>query len=98
MFKELKRNRQLYLMCLPAIIFLIMFCYIPYGGLWMAFTKYNIKDGIFGSPFVGIANFRPFFKVGGMGLKVTANTLIINFFGLIFGTIFPILIAICFNE
>ena len=65
----------------------------------MAFTKYNIKDGIFGSEFVGLQNFKYFFTSStGMGPKVIKNTLVINFWGLIFGTILPITIAICFNE
>ena len=99
MKKEFKRNWQLYLMTLPAIIFLIMFCYIPYGGLWMAFTDYNVVDGIFGSRFVGLQNIRYFLESGtGLGLKSVRNTLIINFWGLIFGTVFPITIAICFND
>ena len=98
MRKELKKNRQLYLMCVPAIIFLIMFCYIPMVGIWMAFTDYNIRDGIFGSRFVGLQNFKYFFTGStGMGPRVIWNTLVINFWGLIFGTIVPITIAICFN-
>ena len=97
--KELKKNRQLYIMCLPALIVLILFSYVPMAGIWMAFTKYNIRDGIFGSEFVGLYNFKYFFTGGtGLGPKVIYNTLFINFFGLIFGTFFPILIAICFNE
>ena len=98
MKKELRKNWQLYLMCLPAIVYLVMFCYIPYGGLWMAFTDYNLMDGIFGSPCVGLQNFKYFFMGTGMGPKVIANTLIINFWGLIFGTTIPITIAICFND
>ncbi len=99
MIKEFKKNRQLYIMCIPALLVLILFCYVPMAGIWMAFTKYNIRDGIFGSEFVGLYNFKYFFTGGtGLGPKVIYNTLFINFFGLIFGTIFPITIAICFNE
>ncbi len=69
------------------------------AGIWMAFTDYNVEYGIFGSPFVGLQNFNHFFNnPTKMGWKVIYNTLYINFFGLIFGTIFPITIAICFNE
>ncbi|MCR5032271.1 MAG: ABC transporter permease subunit [Lachnospiraceae bacterium] len=97
--KEFRKNRQLYIMCIPALVLLLLFAYIPMAGIWMAFTKYNIKDGIFGSPFVGLQNFKYFFTGStGMGPKVIYNTLYINFFGLIFGTIVPILIAINFNE
>lgn len=99
MRKELKKNRQLYLMCVPAILLLLLFSYIPMAGIYMAFTNYNIRDGIFGSEFVGLQNFKYFFLgQTGMGPKVIWNTLVINFWGLIFGTIVPILIAICFNE
>ena len=99
MLKELKKNRQLYLMCVPALLLLLLFAYIPMAGIWMAFTNYNVRDGIFGSEFVGLKHIIHFFTNStGMGWKVTANTLVINFFGLIFGTIVPITIAICFNE
>ncbi len=99
MKKELKKNRQLYIMCLPALVYLVMFCYIPLAGLWMAFTDYNIIDGIFGSRFVGLRNFQYFFCGGtGMGPKVIYNTLFINLWGLVLGLVFPITIAVCFNE
>lgn len=99
MKKEFRKNWQLYLMCVPALVVLIMFSYIPLGGIWMAFTDYNILDGIFGSKFVGLQNFKHFFMNStGMGWKVIYNTLYINFFGLLLGTIIPITIAICFNE
>ncbi len=97
-FKEMKRNRGLYLMCLPALIVLIMFCYIPFTGTWMAFTDFNVVDGIFGSPFVGLDNFKYFFSKSSMGWRVTYNTLFINFFGIILGLLVPISIAIFFNE
>lgn len=99
MLKELKKNRQLYLMCVPALLFLLLFAYIPMAGIYMAFTNYNVRDGIFGSEFVGLRHLVHFFTNStGMGWKVIGNTLVINFFSLIFGTIVPITIAICFNE
>lgn len=96
--KEIKRNRGLYLMCLPALIILIMFCYIPFAGVWMAFTDFNVVDGIFGSRFVGLDNFKYFFSTSSMGWRVTYNTLFINFFGMILGLVIPVGIAIFFNE
>ena len=47
---EMKHNRTLYLMCVPALLLLLAFAYLPMGGIYMAFTKFNVKDGIFGSP------------------------------------------------
>ncbi len=96
--REMKRNKGLYLMCVPALIVLIMFCYIPFAGTWMAFTDFNVVDGIFGSPFVGLDNFKYFFSKSSMGWRVTYNTLFINFFGIILGLIIPVGIAVFFNE
>ena len=95
---EMKKNYTLYLMCVPALIFMIMFNFIPMPGLWMAFTKYDLLDGIFGSEFVGLKNFEYFFIGTGMGPKTIWNTLYINFWGLILGLIVPITLAILFNE
>ncbi len=95
---EMKKNYTLYLMCVPALLFMLLFNFVPLPGLWMAFTKYDLLDGIFGSEFVGLENFKYFFFGTGMGPKVIWNTLYINFWGLILGLIFPISIAILFNE
>ncbi|SHO52678.1 ABC transporter permease [Anaerocolumna xylanovorans] len=98
LLKEINDNKILYLMCLPALVVLLLFCYIPFTGIWMAFTDYNVVDGIFGSKFVGLDNFRYFFIGNSMARRVTYNTLIINIFCIIFGLIIPISIAIFFNE
>ncbi len=97
-FKEMKENRILYLMCVPALLVLLLFCYIPFAGIWMAFTDYNVVDGIFGSKFVGLHNFKYFFIGNSMARRVTYNTLIINIFCILFGLVVPISIAIFFNE
>lgn len=95
---EMKKNYMLYLMCVPALVFMLLFNFIPMPGLWMAFTKYDLLDGIFGSEFVGLENFKYFFFGTGMGPKTIWNTLYLNFWGLILGLIVPIALAILFNE
>ena len=95
---EMKKNYTLYLMCVPGLLFMILFNFIPMPGLWMAFTKYDLLDGVFGSEFVGLENFKYFFFGTGMGPKTIWNTLYINFWGLILGLIVPITLAILFNE
>ena len=95
---EMKKNYTLYLMCVPALLFMILFNFIPMPGLWMAFTEYDLLDGIFGSKFVGLKNFEYFFFGTGMGPKTIWNTLYLNFWGLILGLIVPITLAILFNE
>ena len=96
--KEMKRNFSLYLMCVPGLAFMTLFNFIPMPGLWMAFTKYNLRDGIFGSKFVGLQNFHYFFFGAKMGPKSIYNTLYLNIWGLILGMIVPVAIAILFNE
>lgn len=95
--KEMRRHRTLYLMCVPALALLAVLCYVPFGGTWMAFTKFNVVDGIFGSPFVGLNNFAMFFEIGAAA-RVIYNTLFINIFGIILGLIFPVALAISLNE
>lgn len=56
-WKKVKKSRVLLLMCLPAILFFFLFSYMPMPGIWVAFVKYNYRDGISGSDFVGLRNF-----------------------------------------
>ena len=95
---EMKHNGTLYLMCLPALTLLLLFCYLPMGGIYMAFTKFNVVDGIFGSPYVGLLNFSFFFNGNAYIVNAIKNTLIINFWGIILGTVLPVSLAIFMNE
>ncbi|WP_254450141.1 ABC transporter permease [Cohnella herbarum] len=95
---EMNKHKILYLMCAPGLIVLILFCYVPFAGVWMAFTDFNVVDGIFGSKFVWFDNFKYFFSKNSMGWRVTYNTLVINFWGIILGIIVPITIAVLLNE
>lgn len=62
-FRKAFDSKTLLLMCLPAIAFFIIFCYCPLPGVYIAFTNYNFRDGIFGSPFVGFKNFEFLVKI-----------------------------------
>ena len=94
---EMKHNRSLYLMCIPGLLLLLAFAYVPMGGIYMAFTKFNARDGVFGSPFTGFQNFA-YFLDNKYFWNAVSNTLIINAWGLLLGTALPITIAICMNE
>lgn len=96
--KEMKRNLSLYIMCIPGMLWMLLFNFIPMPGLWMAFTKYNLRDGIFGSKFVGLQNFHYFFFGTDRGPSAIYNTLYLNIWGLLLGMIVPVAIAILFNE
>ena len=94
---KLKRYRVLLLMLLPAVLYVILFNYIPMAGIILAFKKYNYVDGIFGSPWNGVDNFRFFFK-SGQAWKVTRNTFLYNAAFIIVNNILQLAVAIFLVE
>jgi putative aldouronate transport system permease protein len=95
--KELVEYKGLYIMLLPVIAYYAIFCYGPMYGVQMAFRDFSPKLGITGSPWVGLAYFRDFFGSIYFG-RLLRNTLLINFYGLIFGFPIPIIFALLLNE
>ena len=96
-WKQVYNSRILLLMCLPAIIFFIVFNYCPLPGIRIAFTNYNFRDGIFGSPFVGLDNFEFLISSGDLWM-LTRNTILYNLVFIVVGNIFQIVIALMLNE
>jgi putative aldouronate transport system permease protein len=94
---EMWKNWPLYIMTLPGIIFLLVFSYYPFLGIQMAFREFNIVDGIWHSPFVGLKYFKAFFKSKYFG-EITINTLYLNILFLIAGLVTAVTIAILLNE
>ena len=88
---------QLYVMALPVIIYFICFNYAPMVGIIMAFQKYNMRKGLFGSQLIGFTNFIRFFNSPSF-FRLLRNTLLISFYGLIFSFPLPIVFALCLNE
>ncbi|MDQ0169812.1 ABC transporter permease [Paenibacillus tundrae] len=95
--RTLKRTWPFHVMLLPAIIFLIIFSYVPMGGIVMAFQNYKPWLGISGSDWVGLDNFRYLFERED-SLQVIWNTLIIAVLKLIFNLCVPFVFAILLNE
>lgn len=93
----LRRNKILLLMLLPAILYFLIFSYIPMGGTVLAFKNYNFRDGIFGSPWVGLDNFKYFFISGQAGI-VTRNTILYNVAFITVNTILQMGLAILISE
>lgn len=91
------RYRVLLLMCLPAILFFFAFSYMPLPGIWVAFVKYNYRNGIFGSKFVGLQNFE-FLAESGKLLSLTRNTILYNLAFILLGNLLAVFIAILLNE
>ncbi len=96
-FKEIKRNKIMHLMVLPVVLFVIVFSYIPMGGIILAFKNYRFDLGIFGSKWVGLDNFKFFINSGKMWL-LTKNTIDYNLMFRITGTIFQMLLAVFICE
>ena len=96
-FYELKKNKVLFIMLIPAALFFLLFHYIPMFGVYLAFTKFNYIGGIFGSPFVGLENFK-FLYISGALFNITKNTILYNLAFIIFGTLSQIIIAIFISE
>ncbi|WP_371825318.1 ABC transporter permease [Paenibacillus soyae] len=93
----LRRNIPLYVMFLPGIVFLLLFKYIPMGGLVIAFKEYNMYDGILGSPWVGMDNFNMLFNQM-QTVTIIKNTLMLSVLSLVIGFPVPIALAIMLNE
>ena len=84
-------------MVFPAILFYVIFHYLPMGGLIMAFQNFKPKLGLFKSPFVGLQNFTDFFSSIYFERTVT-NTLAISILELVISFPITILFALLLNE
>lgn len=93
----LKKNWQLHVMVLPALLLLIIFNYIPMGGIVIAFQDFKPWLGITDSEWVGWDNFRLLFERED-SFQVIWNTLVISVMKIIFGLIVPFTFAIMLNE
>ncbi len=95
--KDWLRNKYLYLMMLPVLIYYLVFHYGPMYGAVIAFQNFNPVKGIAGSPWVGLDNFREFFEGFYFG-RLIRNTLVINLLDLAIGFPAPIILALLLNE
>lgn len=91
------RNRSLYLMIIPVLIFFILFHYKPMYGAIIAFKDYTPALGIAESPWVGWDNFTRFFSSVYFG-RLIRNTILLSFYSLLFGFPAPIILALLLNE
>jgi len=95
--KAWKKDKKFFLLCLPAIVFFLIFAYLPMPGIYVAFVRFDYGKGIFGSQFIGLQNLKFIFMSGKLGILVR-NTVLYNFAFIISGMIVQVLIAILFNE
>ena len=93
LWKKLKPYWILYLMILPGAAYLIMNNYIPMGGIILAFKKYSVKKGIFGSDFVGLTNFSYLFSSKDAAI-IIRNTFCYNVAFIIINNLVGIILAL----
>ena len=94
---DIKHNPYLIILCLPAVVWFIIFCYVPMTYLPVAFQKYSLAKGLWGSDWVWFKNFKAFFGSDAF-LRVTLNTLYLNVLFIATTMFFSILIAVALSE
>ncbi len=97
MLKRVRKDFDLYLFILPAVIGIFIFRYIPMYGVQIAFRDFMPTRGIWGSPWVGLAQFTRFFESPDFW-KIISNTLGLSLFQLVAGFPVPIVIALSLNQ
>ena len=95
--KVIRKHWLLLLMLLPAVIYVIIFSYIPMSGIILAFEKYSFKGGIYGSKKIGLQNFKSLMIAGKLWMT-TRNTLLYNIAFIALGVVFEMGFAILLNE
>ena len=93
----MKRNWVLYLLLLPALIYIGTFNYAPMYGIQIAFRNFNFADGITGSPWAGWKWFKFFFN-SAKCWPLIRNTLIISFYSVLAGFPVPIILALMLHN
>lgn len=95
--KQLRNDWMLYALLLPILIWYIVFCYLPMGGVTLAFREYRYDMGLWHSPWVAFQHFQTMFKDAEFR-RAFANTLIFSLGKLVFHFPVPIIVAILLNE
>lgn len=95
--KQIIHYRWMYLFLLPAVIWYILFAYLPIYGISIAFKDYNIVKGVFDSAWVGFENFKRIFGDANF-VRAFRNTLFISFLKLIFVTPSGLILALLLSE
>ena len=97
LLKPMLERWQLYVMVLPALLFIILFAYKPMYGILIAFKNFSMRKGIMGSDWVGLDNFIRLFNSYWFPI-IIKNTLSISLLSLLVGFPAPIILALMVNE
>jgi putative aldouronate transport system permease protein len=96
-FYELNKNKLLFLMIAPTLIFFFINSYVPMVGIYFAFTRFDFDGGLFGSPFIGLENFTFLWKSGVLW-TLTRNTVAYNLAFIVVLNVSAIFCAILLSE
>lgn len=97
MVRKLWHFRDLYLLLLVPVVYVIIFNYVPMYGILMAFKRFSPRLGVLKSPWVGLYNFQRLFNSPSFG-GIIRNTLVLSLYSLIASFPFPIIFALCVNH
>ena len=95
--KNLRNHWQLYALLVVPLALVIIFNYIPMGGIVIAFKDYKARAGIWGSEWVGTKYFQQFFSTP-RSMSIITNTLKLSLYSILASFPFPILLANLLNE
>lgn len=91
------RSKYLLLLFVPALVYYILFKYVPMFGILISFKDYNAFKGVWASDWVGLKYYNLFFDSPDFP-KLVKNTILLGVYKVIFGFPAPILLALLLNE
>lgn len=97
LWRKMGRCWQLYLLLIPAVVYIFIFNYMPLYGIQIAFKKFSPRKGYLNSPWVGFRYFERFFNSPDFW-RLIRNTLTVSVYSLIVGFPLPILMALMLNQ
>lgn len=95
--QHMKKHWRLHVLAFPAVLSLFLFAYAPMFGVVLAFQKYSIQGGFFGSEWIGFKNFEFLFQTSD-AWRITRNTVLYNIVFLLVNTSLSVILAMLFNE
>ena len=95
--RYIRENYPLYLMILPAIVFVFVFAYVPMYGIQIAFRDFKVRDGYWGSEWVGLEHIIRFVTSSNFW-QLIRNTIGISLYSLAVGFPVPIILSVMLNE
>ncbi|MDR2530836.1 MAG: ABC transporter permease subunit [Oscillospiraceae bacterium] len=95
--KDWLRNKSVYFLALPMLVYFFIFNYLPIGGIMLAFEDYTARGGTLGSEWIGIKNFITFFSTYYFP-RLMRNTILISLQNMVVNFPAPIILALLLNE